>query len=232
MTKLVALRVHKKSRSLSLGGNAVIDSDVQPEQAKSYEVGAKYELNDRIKANFALYDIKKRNVLAKVTNSSTNEVELHTTGAVRSKGAELDLTGRVTDQLDATLNYAYTDAKVTEDETGLEGNRLNNVAKNTASLALAYNYGELYNGNLRFGISGNYVGKRAGDSENTFDLPDYALANAFVSYDTTIAKQAVTFQFNLNNILDKTYYTASVNNLAVSQGESRQALLRATFKFR
>ena len=97
-----------------------------------------------------------------MTNSSTGEVELHTTGAVRSKGAELDLTGRVTDQLDATLTYAYTDAKVTEDESGLEGNRLNNVAKNTASLALAYNYGELYNGNLRFGISGNYVGKRAG----------------------------------------------------------------------
>jgi len=222
----------KPNSTIAPLGNAVIDSDVQPEQAKSYEVGAKYELNDRVKANFALYDIKKRNVLAKVTNSSTNEVELHTTGAVRSKGAELDLTGRVTDQLDATLTYAYTDAKVTEDETGLEGNRLNNVAKNTASLALAYNYGELYNGNLHFGISGNYVGKRAGDSENTFDLPDYALANAFVSYDTTIAKQAVTFQFNLNNIFDTTYYTASVNNLAVSQGDSRQAVLRATFKFR
>jgi len=222
----------KPSSSIApLGGDAVINSDVQPEQAKSYEVGAKYELNDRVKANFALYDIKKRNVLAKVTNSSTGEVELHTTGAVRSKGVELDLTGRVTDQLDATLTYAYTDAKVTEDESGLEGNRLNNVAKNTASLALAYNYGELYNGNLRFGISGNYVGKRAGDSENTFDLPDYTLANAFVSYDTTIAKQAVTFQFNLNNIFDKTYYTASVNNLAVSQGDSRQAVLRATFKF-
>ncbi|MEB6478183.1 TonB-dependent siderophore receptor [Acinetobacter vivianii] len=214
-----------------LGGNAVIDSDVRPEQAKSYELGAKYEFNDRIKANFALYDIKKRNVLAKITNSSTKEVELHTTGAVRSTGAELDLTGRLNDQLDATLTYAYTDAKVTEDETGLQGNRLNNVARDTASLALAYNYGELYNGNLRLGLSGNYVGKRAGDSENTFDLPEYMLANAFISYDTTIAKQAVNFQFNLNNIFDKTYYTASVNNLAVSQGDSRQAVLRATFKF-
>jgi len=222
----------KPSSSIApLGSNAVIDADVKPEQAKSYEVGAKYEFNDRIKANFALYDIKKRNVLAKVTNPSSNEVELHTTGAVRSKGAELDLTGRLTDQLDATLTYAYTDAKVTEDELGLQGNRLNNVARDTASLALAYNYGELYHGNLRLGLSGNYVGKRAGNSENTFDLPEYALANAFVSYDTTIAKQAVNFQFNLNNIFDKTYYTASVNNLAVSQGDSRQAVLRATFKF-
>ncbi|OBY76019.1 TonB-dependent siderophore receptor [Acinetobacter gyllenbergii] len=222
----------KPSSSIApLGGNAVIDADVKPEQAKSYEVGAKYEFNDRIKANFALYDIKKRNVLAKVTNPSSNEVELHTTGAVSSKGAELDLTGRLTDQLDATLTYAYTDAKVTEDELGLQGNRLNNVARDTASLALAYNYGELYHGKLRLGLSGNYVGKRAGDSENSFDLPEYALANAFVSYDTSIAKQAVNFQFNLNNIFDKTYYTASVNNLAVSQGDSRQAVLRATFKF-
>lgn len=222
----------KPSSSIApLGGNAVIDGDVSPEQAKSYEVGAKYEFNDRIKANFALYDIKKRNVLAKVTNPSSNEVELHTTGAVRSKGAELDLTGRLTDQLDVTLTYAYTDAKVTEDELGLQGNRLNNVARDTASLALAYNYGELYNGKLRLGLSGNYVGKRAGDSENSFELPEYMLTNAFVSYDTTIAKQAVNFQFNLNNIFDKTYYTASVNNLAVSQGDSRQAVFRATFKF-
>ncbi|GAA5629427.1 metal-pseudopaline receptor CntO [Acinetobacter calcoaceticus] len=213
-----------------LGNNAVIDSDVRPEQAKSYEVGAKYEFNDRIKANFALYDIKKRNVLVAITKPG-QDTELHTTGAVRSKGAELDLTGRLTDQLDATLTYAYTDAKVTKDETGLQGNRLNNVARDTASLALAYNYGELYNGNLRLGLSGNYVGKRAGDSKNQFDLPEYALANAFISYDTTIAKQAVNFQFNLNNIFDKTYYTASVNNLAVSQGDSRQAVLRATFKF-
>lgn len=213
-----------------LGNNAVIDSDVRPEQAKSYEVGAKYEFNDRIKANFALYDIKKRNVLVAITKPG-QDTELHTTGAVRSKGAELDLTGRLTDQLDATLTYAYTDAKVTKDETGLQDNRLNNVARDTASLALAYNYGELYNGNLRLGLSGNYVGKRAGDSKNQFDLPEYALANAFISYDTTIAKQAVNFQFNLNNIFDKTYYTASVNNLAVSQGDSRQAVLRATFKF-
>lgn len=213
-----------------LGNNAVIDSDVRPEQAKSYEVGAKYEFNDRIKANFALYDIKKRNVLVAITKPG-QDTELHTTGAVRSKGAELDLTGRLTDQLDATLTYAYTDAKVTKDETGLQDNRLNNVARDTASLALAYNYGELYNGNLRLGLSGNYVGKRAGDSKNQFDLPEYALANAFISYDTTIAKQAVNFQFNLNNIFDKTYYTASVNNLAVSQGDSRQAVLQATFKF-
>ncbi|NNP71065.1 TonB-dependent siderophore receptor [Acinetobacter sp. Ac_5812] len=213
-----------------LGNNAVIDSDVRPEQAKSYEIGAKYEFNDRIKANFALYDIKKRNVLVAITKSG-QDTELHTTGAVRSKGAELDLTGRLTDQLDATLTYAYTDAKVTEDELGLQGNRLNNVARDTASLALAYNYGELYNGKLRLGLSGNYVGKRAGDSKNQFDLPEYTLANAFISYDTSIAKQAVNFQFNLNNIFDKTYYTASVNNLAVSQGDSRQAVLRATFKF-
>ena len=222
----------KPSSSIApLGADNVINSSVQPEQAKSYEVGAKYELSDRIRANLALYNIKKRNVLAKVTNSKTNEVELHTTGAVRSKGVELDINSRLTDQLDATLTYAYTNAKVTEDETALEGNDLNNVAKNTASLALTYDYGELYNGSLHFGLSANYVGKRAGDAENTFTLPEYTLANAFVRYDTKIARQDISLQFNVNNLFDTTYYTASVNNLAVSQGEARQAVLRAIWKF-
>lgn len=222
----------KPNSSIAPLSGGQIDSDVQPEKAKSYEVGLKYELDDRLRANFALYDIKKRNVLASVTNPATGENELHTSGEVGSKGLEFDVTGQITDQLDATLTYAYTDAKVLQDEdTDLIGNRLNNVAKNTASLSFAYDYGQLGNGNLRMGISGNYVGKRAGDTENTFTLPDYAVANAFVSYDTKIVHQDVNFKFNLNNILDTTYYTASVSNLTVSQGDARQAVLKATMKF-
>ena len=220
----------KPSSSIAPMNGTVIDSNIEPEQSKSYEFGAKYELNDRIQANFALYDIKKRNVLDTITVNG--ETQLHTAGGVRSKGAEFDLTGRITDQLDATLTYAYTDAKITEDDDkNLVNNRLGNVAKNTASLAFAYNYGDFLNGQLRLGLSGNYVGKHAGDTENKFDLPDYAVANAFVSYDTKIAKQDVNFKLNLNNMFDTTYYTASVNNLTVSQGDSRQAVLRATVKF-
>lgn len=220
----------KPSSSIAPMNGTVIDSNIEPEQSKSYEFGAKYELNDRIQANFALYDIKKRNVLDTITVNG--ETQLHTAGGVRSKGAEFDLTGRITDQLDATLTYAYTDAKITEDDDkNLVNNRLGNVAKNTASLAFAYNYGDFLNGQLRLGLSGNYVGKRAGDTENKFDLPDYAVANAFVSYDTKIAKQDVNFKLNVNNMFDTTYYTASVNNLTVSQGDSRQAVLRATVKF-
>lgn len=222
----------KPNSSIAPLSGGQIDSDVQPEQAKSYEVGLKYEFDDRLKANFALYDIKKRNVLASVTNPDTGENELHTSGEVGSKGLELDVIGQLTDQLNATFTYAYTDAKVLQDEDlDLIGNRLNNVAKNTASLSLVYDYGQLGNGFLRMGLSGNYVGKRAGDTENTFTLPDYTVANAFISYDTKIAQQEVNFKFNLNNVFDTTYYTASVSNLTVSQGDARQALLKATMKF-
>lgn len=221
----------KPSSSIApLGGGEIIDSNVEPEKSQSYEIGAKYELNDRIQANVALYNIEKRNVLDTITVNG--ETQLHTAGKVKSKGVEFDLTSRINDRLDATLTYAYTDAKVTQDEDQtLVGNRLSNVAENTASLALAYNYGQFLNGQLRMGLSGNYVGKRAGDTENKFELPDYTIANAFVSYDTKLAKQDVNIKLNLNNIFDKTYYTSSVNNLAVSQGDSRQAVLRATVKF-
>nr|WP_151820814.1 TonB-dependent siderophore receptor [Acinetobacter soli] len=222
----------KPSSSIAALGGGTVTSDVQPEESQSYELGMKYELSDRFSTNLAVYNIKKKNVLESVVNSSTGDTELHTAGRVRSKGVELDVTGRITNKLDTILTYAYTDAKVTEDDdTTLVGKNLQNVAKNTGSLSLAYNYGDFYQGKLRFGMGANYVGNRAGDAKNTFKLPDYTVVNAFVSYDTKIENKDVNLQLNINNLLDQTYYTSSVTNLTVSQGASRQAVLRATVKF-
>lgn len=210
----------------ALSSGATLTSQLLPEQATSYELGLKYENGRRLRSNIALYDIKKKNILV------DTDVDTVASGRVHSKGIEFDITGQLTPQLDATLTYAYTDAKSTEstDET-IVGKRLLNVAKNTAALALNYDYGEFCNGYLRFGISGNYVGTRSGDAANTFTLPDYTVANGFVSYATKIAHQDVDFKFNLNNIFNKTYYTASVTNLAVSIGDSREAVLSATMRF-
>ncbi len=213
-----------------LDGSIVIDNAFNPESAKSYEIGAKYQIADRFNANFAIYDIEKKNVLVGTFNPVTSMNDWRTSGQARSRGAEIDLSGRITENLDAMASYAYTDAKTTEDPV-YTGKKLINVAKNTASLSLTYDFGEIIGGHFRFGGSSNYIGKRAGDSANSFELPSYTLANLFAVYDTKIAKQDVSFQFNLNNVFDKNYYTSSVNNLMVAMGNSRQAVLKATLKF-
>ncbi|MGY4301248.1 iron complex outermembrane receptor protein [Bradyrhizobium sp. i1.4.4] len=116
----------------------VIDSNVAPEEGVSYETGVKFDLNKRISGTLALYDLDKKNVQTTKTNSA-GVVELHTVGRARSRGVELDVTGRLTDSWALIGSYGYTDARVTASEDrSLYGMKLQNVALNTASLYLVY----------------------------------------------------------------------------------------------
>ncbi|WP_238181713.1 TonB-dependent receptor domain-containing protein, partial [Methylobacterium trifolii] len=82
---------------------------------------------------------------------------------------------------------------------------------------------------LRAGLGGRYVGVRPGDPTNTFRLPDYAVLDAFLAYDTEVAGRPTTLQLNLRNLTDETYYLSSIgtNNLGVAVGEPFQALVSA-----
>ena len=65
----------------------------------------------------ALYDIEKQNVLVSQLNAATGITEYRTAGKVRSRGAEVDVTGRLTDNWSMIGSYGYTDARVTDDPT-------------------------------------------------------------------------------------------------------------------
>lgn len=199
-----------------------------PEEGRSYEVGAKVEIVNGITATAALFDIVKSNVLyTEVINGVSFS---RTAGRVGSRGFELDVAGRITEHWSVIGSYAYIDAKVLEDPL-LTGKQLGNVARNTASAFVTYDFGTLFGGNLRVGMGGRYVGARAGDPSNTFFLPDYALADAFVSYRTAYNNLPVTWQLNLKNMLDKTYYVSSLSNTVVSLGDPREVTLQAKVEF-
>ena len=154
-----------------------------------------------------------------------------TAGKVRSYGAELDVTGQLSEHWNLIGSYAWLDAEVTEDPV-LEGNRLQNVAKETASLAAVYDAGSIFGGdNLRLGGGPRYVGKRAGDPSNSFELPSYTVTDAFASYDTKLGGHNVGFQFNVKNLFDRTYYPSAANNLYVAVGEPRQFEISTTVEF-
>ncbi|AXW87301.1 TonB-dependent siderophore receptor [Lonsdalea britannica] len=202
-----------------------------PELGKSYEIGAKLDLPNRITANIALFDIHKRNVM--VSEDVGGETVTRTAGKVRSQGVELDMAGKLTDSLSLIGSYAYTDARVTSDPDN-NGNRMPNAARHTASLFLTQDFGNLglhAGDNLRVGAGARYVGRRAGDAANSFTLDDYTVADAFVSYSLPIHGYAVKWQLNVKNLFDKTYYPSSGSNLRVSVGEPREVVLRASVDF-
>lgn len=211
------------------GSGTVLDGSVAPEEAKSWEVGAKLDIPGRVTGNVALFDIKKRNVL--VANSEGPVTIYSAAGEVRSRGLEVDLTGQLSDRWSMIGSYAYTDAEVTEDPD-YKGKKLQNVARNTGSLSAVYDFGTIVGGDqLRVGAGARYVGERAGNAVNDFDLPSYTVADAFATYDTKVEGQKVKFQLNVKNLFDRTYYTSAASRFFVSMGDARQISLSSTLEF-
>ncbi|VVO17268.1 TonB-dependent siderophore receptor [Pseudomonas fluorescens] len=211
------------------GSSTVLDGSIAPEEAKSWEVGAKLDIPGRVTGNVALFDIKKRNVL--VANSEGPVTLYSAAGEVRSRGLEVDLTGQLSDRWSMIGSYAYTDAEVTEDPD-YKGKKLQNVARNTGSLSAVYDFGTIVGGDqLRVGAGARYVGERAGNAVNDFDLPSYTVADAFATYDTKLEGQKVKFQLNVKNLFDRTYYTSAASRFFVSMGDSRQISLSSTLEF-
>ncbi|NWD91525.1 TonB-dependent siderophore receptor, partial [Pseudomonas sp. K5002] len=212
-----------------LDNKTVLDGSLEPEQSKSWELGTKLDIPGRITASAALFNIEKRNVLVEVGDGPIAIYSV--AGKVRSRGLELDASGQLTDKWSVIGSYAYTDAVVTEDPD-LKGNRLQNVAKNTGSLSAVYDFGSILGGDqLRVGAGARYVGERAGNAANDFDLPSYTVADAFATYDTKIEGQKVKFQLNVKNLFDRTYYTSAVNTQFVSIGDARQVSVSSTLEF-
>ncbi|SDP54876.1 iron complex outermembrane recepter protein [Pseudomonas arsenicoxydans] len=211
------------------GSSTVLDGSIAPEEAKSWEIGAKLDMPGRITGDIALFDIKKRNVL--VANSEGPVTIYSAAGEVRSRGLEVDVSGQLSDRWSMIGSYAYTDAEVTEDPL-YKGKQLQNVAKNSGSLSAVYDFGTIVGGDqLRVGAGARYVGERAGNAVNDFDLPSYTVADAFATYDTKVEGQKVKFQLNVKNLFDRTYYTSAASRFFVSMGDSRQISLSSTLEF-
>ncbi len=214
-----------------LSTGVVIDSAVKPEEATSWELGAKVAMPAGLTGTLALFNIDKSNVLVSQYNDTTKQTDWRTSGKARSRGVELDVSGQIGQHWSVIASYAYIDAKTIEDPV-YAGNRLWNVAQNTASLAAVYDFGTLFGGDqLRVGAGAHYVGARPGDSANSFTLPSYTVADAFATYDTKWGGHRVSFQLNVKNLFNKTYYPSSANRYFVAVGDARQVSLLSTFEF-
>jgi iron complex outermembrane recepter protein len=213
-----------------LGTGFVVSSSIAPEEGTQWETGVKFDVNQQLSGTVALYDIDKKNVLVSQFNAATRLNEFRTAGKARSRGVEVDVTGRLTDHWSMIGSYGYTDARVVEDPV-FAGLALQNVALNTASLYLVYDFGTALPGRLRIGGGAHYVGNRAGDSANSFILPAYTVADLFATYETKYQNTPVIYQLNVKNLFDTVYYTSAVNTLNVAMGDARRVSLSATVKF-
>ena len=205
-----------------------------PEEGKSYEVGAKWDTG-RISSTVAVYQITKQNVLTADPVDPNNYNQA--IGEMESRGVELDVAGQIAEGLRLYASYAYTDAHVTKDLAGVSGlsliGRQNaNVPKHAANLLL---FKDIEVGGRKLSIGGGprYVGEREGaaaafSATDFFQLPSYVVWSGMVSYD---ASQKLKLSLDVDNLFDKEYYASSYSSYWVMPGTERRFTLTARIGF-
>lgn len=192
-------------------GTSFTGEDFEPTRGTQFEVGVKTDITDDLSATLALYDITQSNVLTDDPDNPGFSVQ---TGEQQSQGIELSLTGEILPGWNVFASYAYNDARVTEDNFIPDGNRVQRTTPHAASLWTTY---EIQQGDLQglgFGLGLFYVGDRAGDAANTFEVPSYLTTDAAIFYERDRFRAALNFK----NIFDVDYFENAFSQLRVSPG--------------
>ena len=192
---------------------------IDPERGEQYEAGLKFApAGKRLSATLGIYQLTRSNV---ATGIPTMPGRYAVTGRQRSKGIEFDGQFAVTPGWQVIANYAYTDAKILQDNTLPVGDWVLGVPRHQAGLWTRY---EVREGALRgaaFSIGGRYLSKQAGGVPNTYFLPAYTVVNANIAYRTG----PLSIRLNVNNLFDKKYLVSSVGEYFVVTGNPRTAML-------
>ncbi|NOU20868.1 MAG: TonB-dependent receptor [Methyloglobulus sp.] len=184
---------------------------VPPTSAEQYEGGIKTEFFDgRLRATLAYYDLTKTNI---ATDDRLHPGFVIVTGAARSRGPELDIQGEILPGWNIIATYSNIDARVTKtnDTSGFSpfvGDRMFNVPRNTGSVWSTY---EVQDGDFKGIKLGGGVTLR--DSQEgccdkfRTSIPGYATVDLLAGYSRKIGDATVSAQLNVNNLLDKRYYS-------------------------
>ena len=173
------------------------------QRSYSYEGGVKVEaLNGRLRSTLSVFDITKTNVATRDL-ASPDPNALRAVGEAHSSGVEVDVSGALTQRLSVIGSYAFTDAKFSKDNSGLQGLQIANVPRQSGSLWLR---SELIREKLAVGAGAFLRGQRQGDNENTFQLPGYVTLDAYAAYTFKWERARLTPQLNIINLLDKRYF--------------------------
>ncbi len=208
-----------------------------PTSAEQYEGGIKTEFFDgRLRATVAYYDLTKTNVATPSPNGVLAAQGISVlTGAIRSRGPEVDIQGEILPGWNMIATYANTDARIIDSGSGeatfdsyqAVGTRFWNVPSNTGSL---WNTFEFQDGGLRgFKFGGGVTirdGQNACCDAPAAKIPGYATVDLLAAYSLDVGKSKVTAQLNVNNLLDKQYFTGlnsirGVNSAIVDFGTPR-----------
>jgi catecholate siderophore receptor len=199
-----------------------VTKSLEPERFKNYEVGAKWDVADRLSLSAAAYRLDRTRTSAPHPTEPGRIVQ---TGSQRTKGFELGGSGSITSAWDVIVAYANQDAFLTSTTSAAAvGARVPLVPRNTLAFWNRFQLSRRFG----FGIGVDHQSDAFAAIDNEVTLP------SFIEFDgalyLTLARQ-VRVQAYLENLTGVRYYATAHNNNNITPGSPRAVRVSVTTGF-
>ncbi|MBT1708419.1 TonB-dependent receptor [Fulvivirgaceae bacterium PWU5] len=202
----------------------------KPEHANQFEFGVKTYLSEKFSATVSYYNIKVSDRVVDTPAGTGLQ-----TGAVRSKGFEIDLSAQPAHGLELIAGFSHNSNKVVDPNPENPTDFYNEVGRasggqgpsDQVNLWATYRFSSSILKNFGVGVGGNYASEyRVVDNSvtGTFDLPSYMLLNGTVFYNA----KKYRVNFSVNNITDEQYY---IGYWSVNPQKQRNFTAAVAYKF-
>ncbi len=194
--------------------------NLAPEKFVNYEIGAKWNPLPNFNLAMAVFQLDRSN--ATVANPLNPLVTINV-GGTRVKGAEISISGQVTENWQLSGGYAYQDGALSGNDTV----RLAQVPKHQASLWNRYNFNKAFG--IGLGVihqSSQFAAIRT--SAATTILPAFTRVDAALFYTIN---DKVKLQANVENLIDTEYFPDAHNNNNISTGAPINGRISVSVKF-
>ncbi len=211
-----------------------------PETGEGFELGLKTDLFDSLSLNLAAFEITKRDVATAdpaALPTDPNPFGSTASGEQRSRGLEVDVSGRITPNWQVFGAYGYTDSEITKSNNSDEGLPVVGAPDHTASLWATYAMPDGALRGLTLSLGVQYVGERLvmGDANSDGDTSDKVMLDGHVVVNAAAAYERGHWRLALNlaNVTDREYVDAAWGGLSrsVHAGAPFEATGTVSYRF-
>nr|WP_174505617.1 TonB-dependent receptor [Acinetobacter sp. Marseille-Q1620] len=220
--------------SLAKGlSNATGSVTLKPFVAEQKEIGLKYE-NERLGASISLFDIDKQRGIQQADRFVDAGKYVH-------RGIELNTYGQISDSLKVLGGMSWIDAKQKNTgEVKYDGKKEVGVPEFQANLGADWKLPVSQDISLNAQLT--YTGSTYASLDNRLKVNDWTTLDLGASYKTQFGQTPTTFNFRINNVFDKDYWSSvglydninsagNTNNGYLVVGQPRTFTFSAAFDF-
>ena len=192
---------------------------LEPERFRNYEIGMKWDVRRELSLSSALFQLDRTRSSAPDPASPGTIVQ---TGAQRSSGAEVGITGDITSAWQVAAGYAIQRARITSSTTAAAAGRLVPLVPHT-TLSLWNRYQLTPDAGVGIGVI--HQAEMYAAIDNAVTLPSFTRVDGALFLG---AVQHLRLQLNLENLLNRRYFATSHGNNNIMPGAPRTLKLSVT----